>query len=380
MVTRNNTPGQPQSKDDDILDRMFHDDDQGLNHWALEEEKHAHASSFRSHSVANTNGSSGDSSSSHHDGQSEQLPQQQQQQQQPAEDHRMDNRLQNQVVANFNAAAAPPAAATTATSQSPWRQRQRQSQPQRGAATTTTSTTMSSSSPFFSVLTNKEQRQKVQQNLKTFGSKLQKLNLAKLIDQMEQDQTLADQLEDLNKQIKEAKERHDMVREAEMAGLQIITDHLKEFLHRHDTTTPKTTATYEEWIQELHPENAFHGRLLTDYFEKEIDERFYIEESDHRKLWNQYVPDRPVFARSRMRTHPSQNNNMPGRTDILSQIQLGGPPPVDLLSGASPTGNESTTLWSETNPTGYPMSMTTPAVSQPSDGSGNSGGDLISFD
>eukprot|EP00979_Chaetoceros_neogracilis_P004188 scaffold740_cov246-Chaetoceros_neogracile.AAC.6 len=42
-------------------------------------------------------------------------------------------------------------------------------------------------------------------------------------------------------------------------------------------------AKYEEWIRELHPDNA-------EYADAEIiDHRFYAEDSDHRHIWNEHV-------------------------------------------------------------------------------------------
>ena len=50
-----------------------------------------------------------------------------------------------------------------------------------------------------------------------------------------------------------------------------------------------------------HPENAHDGTLL-EGFDKTIDHRFFVEESDHRRIWNDnlteqnskmYIPARP---------------------------------------------------------------------------------------
>ena len=117
--------------------------------------------------------------------------------------------------------------------------------------------------------------------LKSFGNQLGKLNLGKLIDNMEQDQGLADSLEKLNSRMKEEAERQEIRREAEELTLKVITDHLGEFLAENPL------GTYEEWIQDLHPENANQGKLLSDI--QQIDERFYVMESDHRKIWNDAI-------------------------------------------------------------------------------------------
>merc|ERR1712012_707332 len=60
--------------------------------------------------------------------------------------------------------------------------------------------------------------------------------------------------------------------------------------------------TYEQWIGELHPEN-----LRTDVSDGEvsIDHRFYIEGSDHLRLWNSRV-DRGRSVRARTSNYASQ--------------------------------------------------------------------------
>mmetsp|Transcript_19195 Transcript_19195/g.27335 ORF Transcript_19195/g.27335 Transcript_19195/m.27335 type:complete len:136 (-) Transcript_19195:1341-1748(-) len=68
-------------------------------------------------------------------------------------------------------------------------------------------------------------------------------------------------------------------KEAEESCLVATKDHLLEFLREHPN------ASYNEWIEDLHPENAHAGTLL-EGLSKTIDHRFYVEESDHRRLWN----------------------------------------------------------------------------------------------
>mmetsp|Transcript_30024 Transcript_30024/g.45535 ORF Transcript_30024/g.45535 Transcript_30024/m.45535 type:complete len:326 (-) Transcript_30024:265-1242(-) len=109
--------------------------------------------------------------------------------------------------------------------------------------------------------------------------------------------SIADRLQ-LSKMMKRNPPQNDeekarqLMLEAEAACTQAMKDHLLEFVQKH----PK--ASYEEWIGELHPENLHDGRLL-DLPSKELDHRFYVKESDHRKMWNlhldakrQYVPSR----------------------------------------------------------------------------------------
>ena len=139
-----------------------------------------------------------------------------------------------------------------------------------------------------------QKKQALGKGLRHVGAKIQKFNLAKLIGEMETDQDLAYQLEELNEHLQEEKERHDIMREAEDACLKTMVDHLQEFLILYPTT-----ATYEQWIEDFHPENTSEGQLLKE-MSKEIDLRFYVQESDHRIMWNKHVPERPVAARTSM--------------------------------------------------------------------------------
>uniref|UniRef100_A0A7S4HUN3 Uncharacterized protein n=1 Tax=Odontella aurita TaxID=265563 RepID=A0A7S4HUN3_9STRA len=77
----------------------------------------------------------------------------------------------------------------------------------------------------------------------------------------------------------EETQRQMLIKESCDACLKAISDHLELFL----LETPYVT--YEEWIEELHPENAQSRRNLVQG--KSIDHRFYVEGSDHRSLWNE---------------------------------------------------------------------------------------------
>lgn len=140
--------------------------------------------------------------------------------------------------------------------------------------------------------TQSTRRQRIKANLQKVGQKVQKLNLARLIDEMERDQELADQLETVNVEVKEEMKRKALVREAVARCHEEIEKHLDSFLRIHPD------GTYEEWIRELHPENVQQGKILDDLWV--IDERFYVESSDHRKLWNERRPSKQIAARSFM--------------------------------------------------------------------------------
>mmetsp|Transcript_16172 Transcript_16172/g.46450 ORF Transcript_16172/g.46450 Transcript_16172/m.46450 type:complete len:395 (+) Transcript_16172:69-1253(+) len=130
---------------------------------------------------------------------------------------------------------------------------------------------------------------KATKHLKALTDRLQKinLNLPALIDQMERDQEVADQLDSINREFAEESERKKMVREAERQSLEIMHEHLEEFLREN----PR--ATYESWIAALHPDNVVEGKLLEGVSgSTEIDHRFFVADSDHRKLWNESISDR----------------------------------------------------------------------------------------
>jgi hypothetical protein len=133
--------------------------------------------------------------------------------------------------------------------------------------------------------------QRLKAGLSKVGTTLQKLNLAKLIDDMEHDQELADRLEVVNRDIHEELGRKELVREAHARCHAEIENHLRDFLEA------KPEATYEDWIGDLHPDNVSEGTLLADL--KQVDMRFYVIDSDHRMLWNQTVgEDRQVPPRT----------------------------------------------------------------------------------
>lgn len=74
----------------------------------------------------------------------------------------------------------------------------------------------------------------------------------------------------------------EQAREASRAAcLAEIAAHLDMFAQR------QPFASYEEWIAELHPESARKGDKA--WGAPVIDARYYLEESDHRVLWNTKV-------------------------------------------------------------------------------------------
>jgi hypothetical protein len=137
-----------------------------------------------------------------------------------------------------------------------------------------------------------------------------------------------------NERMKEEALRRDVCREAEEACLKTMRDHLAEFLQ-----TQNNEGTYEEWIFALHPENTQDASLLQDMEYKEVDLRFYVEESDHRILWNETVndPHRQVAARTRMWSSSQNNGQQEQIVDLLgSDIQQHSPPVQDDAVSSPP--------------------------------------------
>lgn len=146
-----------------------------------------------------------------------------------------------------------------------------------------------------------------------------KSNITQFVDQQQKQPTLSGQLSSLNERMKEEAERRDVRRISEEACLNAMREHLFAFLME----TP--SATYEQWIENLHPENTQDPQLLEE-MDKEVDLRFYVEESDHRTLWNEHVRDpvRQIQARNRVWKDPHKSQ--------LNQVDAESPP-LDLLSG-----------------------------------------------
>jgi hypothetical protein len=163
--------------------------------------------------------------------------------------------------------------------------------------------------------------------LRNLGSQIQKINLGHLIEKMEKDQGLADSLERFNERMKEEVERQEIRRESEGRAIVVIQTHMDEFLQQHPH------GSYEEWIQDLHPENAHQGKLLNDI--QQIDERFYVFGSDHRRLWNQAIGDidvhRVVHARTQVWGASNTGTGSSSSSSDGNNVMRGEP--IDLLSG-----------------------------------------------
>jgi hypothetical protein len=143
----------------------------------------------------------------------------------------------------------------------------------------------------------KKSRARRMKSLVSRGAK--KLWLPGLIQQMERDQELSNALDAVNRETWEENERQRMVREAKGGGLRIVREHLEEFLDggRDGKEEDDVPLTYEGWIALLHPDNVTEeagedgadGPPAADVV---IDHRFYVADSDHRRLWNDSLAER----------------------------------------------------------------------------------------
>ena len=84
-------------------------------------------------------------------------------------------------------------------------------------------------------------------------------------------------------------ELHRICRECAEACLRTIVEHLYRFLDEHGYDADPG---YEDWIKKLHPENITGTQ---------VDHRFYIEESEHRLVWNELME---LKGREGLLVHP----------------------------------------------------------------------------
>ena len=125
-------------------------------------------------------------------------------------------------------------------------------------------------------------RQNAMDGFTTVGHVLQKMNIGAWIDELEQDQNVADQLEMYNMDLEEEQERKRIVHEAQDACRHAIREHLVSFFHEHYCYNHEGVPSYESWIRELHPDNINEKT-------NQIDERYYLIDSDHRMMWNDLI-------------------------------------------------------------------------------------------
>lgn len=122
------------------------------------------------------------------------------------------------------------------------------------------------------------------------------VNLAHLIDLLESQQSIADSLEAINKENEQEQYRKQLCREAAAACLNAMHDHIVTFLQNN-----RDDPTYENWIRAFHPDNC-------DFPDDRIDHRFYVQDSDHRIIWNGYVS---MMGLEERRIEPRHLNPVP---------------------------------------------------------------------
>lgn len=119
---------------------------------------------------------------------------------------------------------------------------------------------------------------KLRAGLQVAGSMVAKLNIGSWINELEQSQVLADDLEELNAELQEEAENKILVAAVKADCLDDISSHLDSFLAQHHPDD-SSSRTYEAWIRDLHPDNVADDGT--------VDARFFATNSDHKFLWNQ---------------------------------------------------------------------------------------------
>ena len=130
----------------------------------------------------------------------------------------------------------------------------------------TTASSSSSSRP-------SRRRQRLQKGWQTAKKAINKVNIAKWIDDLEKDQELADQLEQINEEQEAEAERRQLVKRVREECMDALRTHLVSFLQENPE------GRYEEWIAEVHPDNVLN---------EQVDARFFVHDSDHRIMWNEH--------------------------------------------------------------------------------------------
>ena len=165
-------------------------------------------------------------------------------------------------------------------------------------------------------------------NVSSFALKpLRDLQLAEKLNAINidmEEEEARKEIEQYNRKQEEMRDLEEMMsfkREAEERCLNTTTEHLLGFVKAHPT------ATYQQWIEDLHPENAHDGALL-EGLGKTIDHRFFVEDSDHRRIWNENLftlldPDCAVGRHF----VPARTSMTDGNGDVIKA--------VDILSGSS---------------------------------------------
>lgn len=135
--------------------------------------------------------------------------------------------------------------------------------------------------------------EKLRRTVQAAGSFVSRLNIGKWIDNLEQNQKLADELEEVNDETADLSESKQLVAEVRDMCMETIRRHLDDYIRAAtDGGEQQPATTYDGWIQSLHPDNVTS--------EGHIDGRFYVNGSDHLRVWNEAhrkVPSKQVVPR-----------------------------------------------------------------------------------
>ncbi|KAL7532579.1 hypothetical protein ACHAXR_004717 [Thalassiosira sp. AJA248-18] len=167
-------------------------------------------------------------------------------------------------------------------------------------------------------------------NVSSFLKPLRDLQLAEKLNAMNIDMEEEEARKEIGKYNRIQEEKRDLEemmrlkKEAEESCMNATKEHLLSFIKDNPD------AKYHQWIEDFHPENAHDGTLL-EGLGKTIDHRFYVEESDHRHLWNNHLftfLDREVSeGRDYVPARAKQiddDGEMVVAVDILSGSVVGG--------------------------------------------------------
>lgn len=137
-----------------------------------------------------------------------------------------------------------------------------------------------------------------------------------------QEEQLVEQLEAMNRENEQEQQRRTIRLQAKTAMLDAVKEHLQSFLAENGNN-----ATYEQWIEELHPENAYEGKLL-EGLDKTIDHRFYVQESEHLQLWNEMCQLDPNNNRSPVAPRSAKVGVVGRSTSPIDLFCIDVPPPL----------------------------------------------------
>lgn len=133
-----------------------------------------------------------------------------------------------------------------------------------------------------------------------------------------------DEEEDYEDDQIEMEELMQLKKDAEEICINTTTEHLMFYLKANPI------AKYHQWVEDIHPENAHVCNLLSLDGEEEvmiIDHRFYVEPSDHRRIWNEnlyafldpiYYPQGREYVPARCRGRPIDDSSNDG--EVMSGV------------------------------------------------------------